>query len=70
MSGTTGGWQSIKEILQTMKNDLRVCPLPELSELLAESVAVRRQADATQPPKSNTGALSANVSQEVSYVRL
>jgi len=48
----TDSFQSIASIIA----ELRACPLPELSELLAESVAVRRQADATQPPKSNTGA--------------
>ena len=61
----TNNFQPIGEILADVLNSLANCPLPELSELLAESVAVRRQADATQPPKSNTGALSANVSEEV-----
>lgn len=56
MSTTSRGWQSVGEILKTMKNDLRACPLPELSELLAEGSALRRQADAEKPPKSNTGA--------------
>lgn len=52
----TNNFQPIGEILADVLNSLANCPLPELSELLAESVAVRRQADATQPPKSNTGA--------------
>ena len=65
MKPSPNNFQPIGEILADVLNSLANCPLPELSELLAESVAVRRQADATQPPKSNTGALSANVSEEV-----
>ncbi len=66
----TNNFQPIGEILADVLNSLATCPLPELSELLVEGSALRRQADAEKPPLSNTGALSANVSQEVSYVRL
>ncbi len=48
----TNSFQSIASIIA----ELRACPLPELSELLAEGSALRRQADAEKPPKSNTGA--------------
>lgn len=66
MGNTSREFQSVGEILADILNGLALAPLPQLAELLAESVAVRRQADAKQPPKSNTGALSANVDQEVS----
>ncbi len=56
MRTTFMGFQSVGEILRTMKNELGACPLPELSELLEEGSALRRQADAEKPPKSNTGA--------------
>ena len=56
MNASGKGWQSVGEILKTMKNELHACPLPELAELLAHASALRRQADAEKPPKSNTGA--------------
>ncbi|KXK02794.1 MAG: hypothetical protein UZ03_NOB001001885 [Nitrospira sp. OLB3] len=44
-------FQSVGEILADMLNNLADCPLPELSELLAERFAVRRQPDAISAPE-------------------
>ncbi len=51
MNGANKGFQSIGEILAESFSGLSEAWLPELSELLSDGFAVRRQADAKKAPE-------------------